>query len=55
MNPHHYISRILIDEFEQLGLERSFESLTLKEINGLAKRLDEKINIAHSAADEPPF
>jgi hypothetical protein len=55
MNTHHYISRILIEEFEQLGLARSFESLTIKEINELAKRLVEKINQKENEMDEPPF
>jgi len=57
MNPHtrHYVSRILLDEFERLGLERSFDSLTIKELNELAKNLVEHINEKEATGDEPPF
>ena len=52
---YHYVSRILLDQFERLGLERSFESLTIKELNELAKNLVEEINKKENAIDEPPF
>jgi hypothetical protein len=57
MNAHtyHYVSRILLDQFERLGLERPFESLTIKELNELAKNLVEEINKKENAMDEPPF
>jgi hypothetical protein len=51
---NHYVSRILLAEFERLGLERQFDSLTIKELNQLAKNLVEKIN-KEEANDEPPF
>lgn len=51
----YYVSRILLDEFERLGLERSFDSLTIKELNELSKNIVERINKAESAQDEPPF
>lgn len=50
----YFLSRILIDEFERIGLSRSFEELTIKEINELSKRLIERINKEESQ-DEPPF
>jgi hypothetical protein len=57
ITPHarHYVSRILLDEFERLGLERSFDSLTIKELNELAKNLVEHINEKEATGDEPPF
>lgn len=54
INSRHYVSRILLDEFERLGLTRSLEELTIKEINELSKRLIERINKEESQ-DEPPF
>ena len=49
------MSRLLLDEMEHIGLERSFETLTIKELNELAKRLLETINKRETADDEPPF
>ena len=51
----HRLSRILLDEFERLGLERTFESLTIKEINELTKSLIEIIEKVKLDENDPPF
>jgi hypothetical protein len=49
------LSRILLDEMESIGLERSFNSLTIEELNNLSKRLIVSITRAEQIEDEPPF
>jgi hypothetical protein len=51
----YHLSRLLLDEMEFIGLERSFESLTIKELNEMSKRLLETINKRESTDDETPF
>jgi hypothetical protein len=51
----YHLSRLLLDEMEHIGLERSFETLTIKELNELAKRLLDRIKKRESTDDEPPF
>jgi hypothetical protein len=51
----YHLSRILLDEMEFVGLERSFETLTIKELNEMSKRLLERIKQRESTDDEPPF
>jgi hypothetical protein len=51
----YHLSRILLDEMEHIGLERSFDSLTIKELNELSQRLLDRIKQRESTDDEPPF
>lgn len=49
------MSRLLLDEMEHIGLERSFDSLTIKELNEFSQRLIDAIKERNSTDDEPPF
>ncbi len=49
------MSDILLQKFRSIGLDRSFKTLTIDELDKLSKELIEEIDEKNKKQDEPPF
>lgn len=46
---------ILLSKFRSIGIERSFKTLSIEELDKLSRELIEEIETENKKIDEPPF
>lgn len=51
----NYMFHLLVKKFRNIGLDRTFDSLTVKELDDLSEELCKDISEADKKEDEPPF
>ena len=49
------ITLFLIQEFKQLGKEKTLGSFTIEELDDLSKHIEEYLKASDTEEDEPPF
>lgn len=52
---HHFLFDLLLKKFRLLGIERTFQSLTIEELETLTAELIEELSDEDKKIDEPPF
>jgi hypothetical protein len=52
---HHFLFDLLLRKFRSLGMERTFQSLTIEELEKLTEELIEELSDEDKKIDEPPF